>query len=264
MRNIYILLIFTLFFSACAIKKNQKISNQQVLYSEKKQATQEDFEDEFEDEFEENANDVNDPFEPYNRIMTSFNDKVFVYFFNPISKVYATVLPRVVRKGISNIFKNLLYPARLTNNILQGKVKNSFEETQRFIINSTIGIFGIFDIAKEHFDINAHNEDFGQTLGYWGIASGPHIVLPFFGPSNLRDIFQLPVDNYIDPTNSVGSLPYKIPNNFVQGSVIFTLNYVNKNSLNLGLYDTLKKDSLDFYTFTRNFYEEKRKNDIKE
>jgi phospholipid-binding lipoprotein MlaA len=223
--------------------------------------------DEFNDfsEFNEfdDTTDKSDPLESYNRTMASFNDTVYVYVFNPISVTYASFVYKDIRKGISNFFKNLLYPVRLGNNLLQGKLSNSYDETLRFVINSTFGLLGIFDVAKHQFDIKEHNEDFGQTLGFWGVPSGPHIVLPFLGPSNLRDTFALPIDYYVNPTVQ-GSLEYKIPKNFSQGSFLYTFNYINKNSLNLGVYENLKKDSLDFYTFTKNFYELKRENDIKE
>jgi len=261
LKNILLFFITILLLFGCSAKTNSNSINKNTI----KQVEIADKDDEFLDEFDnEEQVKINDPFESYNRIMSSFNDTVYTYVFNPISKTYAAFIPKVARKSVSNFFKNILYPVRLANNLLQGKFKNSYEETQRFLINTTMGIFGIFDVAKEKFNINPHNEDFGQTLGYWGVSSGPHIVLPLLGPSNLRDIFSMPADFYLDPTMQNGNLPYKIPHNYIEGSLLFTVNYVNKNSLNLGVYDTLKKDSLDFYTFTRDFYEEKRKNDIKE
>ena len=261
MKNIILIFITIFLLFGCTAKTNQNIVNNTNINTTLENNSDEDFLDEFENDTQVVKND---PFEPYNRVMSSFNDTVYMYVFNPVSKTYAAFIPKIVRKGVSNFFKNLLFPVRVSNNLLQGKFKNSLEETERFLINSTVGVFGIFDIAKENFDINPHNEDFGQTLGFWGVSSGPHIVLPLLGPSNLRDLLSLPADFYLDPTSENGNLSYKIPNNYVQGSLLFTVNYVNKNSLNLGVYETLKKDSLDFYTFTRDFYEEKRKNDIKE
>jgi phospholipid-binding lipoprotein MlaA len=251
MKNIFILFILFV-LTTNTIYANDNINQNHT----------EEFFEEF-DEFEQN-NDINsDPLEPYNRVMASFNDKAYTYVLNPISVVYSDFVYKDIRKGISNVFKNLLYPIRLTNNLLQGKMVNSYDETARFLINSTLGVFGIFDVAKHQFNIEEHKEDFGQTLGFWGVPSGAHIVLPLFGPSNLRDMFALPVDSYVNPMIE-GSLEYKIPQNVAQGSILYTFDVVNKNSLNLGIYETLKKDSLDFYTFTRDFYELKRENDIKE
>jgi phospholipid-binding lipoprotein MlaA len=150
------------------------------------------------------------------------------------------------------------------------------------MINSTIGILGILDIAKNEYNIKAHDEDFGQTLGYWGVPAGPHIVIPFFGPSNLRDLPSMILDssigyninttyiNYTIETNHltenlrIANSTYSIDTSSLTQNILGTIEYVNINSLNLGIYENLKKDSLDFYTFSRDFYEEKRKIEIKE
>ena len=204
-----------------------------------------------------------DPLEGYNRIMFAFNDKAYVYLINPISKTYS-ILSKNVRLGIANVFDNLLYPVRVVNNLLQWKIAHSYEETKRFLINSSIGVLGVFDIASSEFNISRHHEDFGQTLGYWGIGAGPHIVLPLIGPSNLRDALSIFGDYYLDPNVRLGNLEYKIPQNFVEESSMYVIKTINKNSLFIGLYDSFKKDSVDFYTFSRDFYERKRINDIKE
>ncbi len=220
---------------------------------------------EFEEEFEDETADISDPLSGYNKIMTSMNDTIIIYALNPISEIYAYLFPRPIREGIANAIHNIQFPIRFTNNLLQGKFQNVSDEVERFIVNSTVGVAGFMDPAKKYMNIAAHNEDFGQTLGYYGIDSGFHIVLPFFGPSNVRDVVGITVDGYLSPLVNIRGLEkYKIPDNFVQSSVIVTGYFINKNSLNLGAYESLKKDALDLYPFLRDIYEQKRISDIEE
>lgn len=220
----------------------------------------------FSDEFSDEKLEVFDPLSEYNRVMTSFNDKAYTYFLNPVSKGYSTVVPEVARTGVSNFFDNLLFPIRFINNLLQFKFKNSAEELGRFVINSTFGLLGVMDVAGENLGWKEHDEDFGQTLGYYGIGPGFHIVLPFLGPSNLRDSLGLVADGYVSPINNFGDsdINYKIPNNDEQTIYIATGKSINKTSLRLGQYESLKKDALDLYPFLRDVYEQKREKDIKE
>ena len=224
--------------------------------------------EEFEAEFEadETTNTV-DPLSGYNRAMTSFNDKVITYALNPVSEAYAAILPQPFRLGVSNFIHNIQFPIRLVNNLLQLKFQNSSDEIERFIINSTVGLGGLMDPAKNHMKtpILPHNEDFGQTLGHYGIGSGFHVVLPFFGPSNVRDIVGITIDGYISPLVNVRGLEdYKIPDNLGQSIGIVTVHFINKNSLHLGEYESLKKDAIDLYPFLKDIYEQKRTSDIAE
>ncbi|MAI08344.1 MAG: hypothetical protein CMF61_05230 [Magnetococcales bacterium] len=146
------------------------------------------------------AVEVNDPLESVNRPIASFNDTVDRYVLKPIAQGYDSVTPEFVQDGVSNFFDNLTYPIVVTNQFLQGKVKLGFQDTTRFLINSTFGIAGLFDVADK-FGLKEHNEDFGQTLGVWGVTSGPYVVLPFFGPSSVRDAVARGGDYYIDPSN---------------------------------------------------------------
>lgn len=130
--------------------------------------------------------DANDPFEPFNRAMYTFNDKLDRYALKPVAKGYRAVVPRPARRGVSNFFSNLLEPSVIVNNALQGKFGKAAVSLGRFITNTTIGIFGFFDVAA-HFGLERHDEDLGQTLGVWGFGEGPYLVLPIFGPSNIRD-----------------------------------------------------------------------------
>lgn len=225
-----------------------------------------EFEDEFEDEFEtqEVKNDF-DPLSGYNRSMTTFNDKMFTYALNPVSEAYAYVIPHPLRIGLSNFIKNINYPVRLANNLLQGKIQNVSDETERFIVNSTVGLAGLMDPAQTYMNIPAHREDFGQTLGYYGVGSGFHIVLPFLGPSNLRDLTGITLDAYVSPLVNVRGLEnYKIPQNLGQSLGIVAIHMINKTSLNLGQYESIKKDAIDLYPFLKDIYEQKRNSDIVE
>ena len=218
----------------------------------------------FSNEFEEKKIEVFDPLSGYNRVMTSFNDVVYVNVFNPITKGYVNVMPEPARVGVSNFFHNLLFPVRFINNLLQFKIQNSFEELGRFVVNSTFGILGFMDPASTHLGWEKHNEDFGQTLGFYGVGPGFHLVLPILGPSNLRDTFGLVGDGYVSPINDASALNYKIPNDSSQTIYAGGGKYLNDNSFDLGKYENLKKDAVDFYPFLRDVYEQRRNKLIEE
>ncbi|MDX2471844.1 MAG: VacJ family lipoprotein [SAR324 cluster bacterium] len=215
-----------------------------------------DFDEDLEGEFAETDSTKSDPFSGYNSFMTDFNDGVYTYALDPVARGYRWVLPESPRRGVVNFFKNIWYPIRFVNNLLQGKLGNATEETGRFLLNSTIGIFGFWDPAKEWFDLEEHPEDFGQTLGLWGVGAGPHIVLPFLGPSNLRDSFALAPDYFIDP------ITYVRPVALSWGLVIYES--VNDTSLHIGEYENLKADALELYPFLRDAYEQNRIKKIQE
>ncbi len=227
-------------------------------FSEEEDDDFEEF-DEFEEEFgDATEKEVFDPLEGYNRAMTTFNDKLYFWVLKPIAQCYAWIVPECVRKGIDRFFTNLMYPVRFVNNVLQLKVKNAGEETLRFVTNTTIGVLGFWDPATEWFGLEAHDEDFGQTLGYYGVGAGPHIVLPFFGPSNLRDAFsRYPDTRYLDPkTLYLETLEQQV------GAVF--LDSVNNTSLRIGEYESVKKDAFDLYLFLRDGYEQIRIKEIEE
>ncbi|RBP79078.1 VacJ family lipoprotein [Marinomonas rhizomae] len=141
-----------------------------------------------------------DPWEGFNRSMFIFNDTIDGAVLKPIAKGYKAITPNPVQKGVSNFFSNLGEIGNITNNLFQGKWDETASSTFRFLINSTAGWFGIFDVASE-LGLKQYDEDFGQTLGYWGVSSGPYLVLPFLGPSTVRDGSGLVVEyTYIDET----------------------------------------------------------------
>jgi phospholipid-binding lipoprotein MlaA len=222
------------------------------------QAIANDMEDEFLGEFDEEfivKEEEYDPFKHYNILMTGFNDWLYINALEPTAKGYSKVIPENARTSINNFFENILYPLRFINNILQFKFLNAVDETNRFLINSTIGMVGLFDPAQEYFDIYPHKEDFGQTLGYWGVGSGYHIVLPFFGPSNIRDTLSLYPNGllnpvvYTDTSTNISLTLYKT---------------VNNTSLVLGQYETLTKDAIELYPYLKDIYEQNRNQLIKE
>jgi len=150
------------------------------------------------------AIDVYDPIEGFNRSMYRFNAGFDKYIFLPIVGAYETVMPDIAQDGVSNFFNNIFEITNFTNSVLQLKPKKSASTAGRFLINSTLGLAGLIDIATE-FGIEEHQEDFGQTLGHYGVGDGPYLILPVFGPSNLRDTTGLITDavifNEIDPLN---------------------------------------------------------------
>ena len=129
---------------------------------------------------------VKDPFEKTNRVIFKLNQHSDRLIFKPLAKGYTRVVPSPIRNGVSRFFANLWQPMTVVNDVLQGKLGYAVSDTARFVINTTAGIFGIFDPASR-LKLPAHREDFGQTLAVWGVPAGPYLVLPFFGPSNLRD-----------------------------------------------------------------------------
>jgi phospholipid-binding lipoprotein MlaA len=132
------------------------------------------------------AGQVSDPWEGMNRKVFAFNEAMDRWVLKPVAKGYVKVTPRLLRRGIGNFFGNLMYPLVIVNNFLQGKFQDGASDTGRFIMNTTLGIGGLFDPAAGA-GLHPHEEDFGQTFARWGAGSGPYLVLPFLGPSNVRD-----------------------------------------------------------------------------
>jgi len=222
-----------------------------------------EFSDEFSKEFEVQGETDFDPLSGYNRLMTSFNHSLYTYLVFPLGRGYNYITPTQFRVSVGNFFDNLQYPVRVLNNLLQLKFANSLEESGRFLVNSTIGIFGLFDPAKSWLDWDPHDEDFGQTLGYYGVGGGFHVVLPFFGPSNLRDTLSLPVDWYIDPFFYQEGRSYNLlTQNFWQSIGLKSFEYFNKYSGNIEGYETMTKDAIDLYPLLKNIYEQNRQMEI--
>jgi len=218
--------------------------------------------EEFEDEM--SVKEKSDPLSAYNRVMTSFNDTLWVYFFTPVTDGYNAVVHKEIRKSIDNAFNNLYFPVRVVNNLFQGKFNNTYEETGRFVINTTVGVFGLFDPAKSQYGLNEHKEDFGQTLGYYGVGGGPHMVLPFFGPSNLRDSISIIPDSCLSIIDYRPRGYFTITDTWAEFLAIKLYEKTNNFSLENDKYAKIKENAIDLYPYLRDMYEQYRDKQIKE
>lgn len=194
-----------------------------------------------------------DPLEPFNRQMFEFNDAVDSIVLKPAATAYREGVPPLVRTGVSNFFGNLQDAWAVVNNALQFRFREATESFARFHINSFIGIGGIFDIASE-FDIEKHREDFGQTLGRWGVPAGPYIVLPLLGPSTLRDTLAMPVDAQGDLIMRMGHTEER--------TVLWSLRAVDRRSNLLRVGNVVEQAALDRYSFTRDAHLQRRRAEV--
>jgi phospholipid-binding lipoprotein MlaA len=193
----------------------------------------------------------NDPLEGYNRAMFGFNEGVDKAIIKPLASGYKTVMPEFARTGVTNFFANLGDLWIGINNILQGKVGAGASDFGRFAINSTIGVLGLFDIAS-NAGFEKHNEDFGQTLGRWGAASGAYVVLPILGPSSVRDgLSLLAVDWHGDPLWYVGNIPTR--------NELIGLRVVDNRANLLDVSRMAEEAALDHYAYVRDAYLQRRR-----
>ncbi|WOI43978.1 MULTISPECIES: VacJ family lipoprotein [unclassified Acidovorax] len=186
-----------------------------------------------------------DPLEPYNRSMTNFNDNVDSIILRPVATAYRDITPAPVRTGVSNFFSNLGDAWSFVNNLLQLRGEGALNSLVRFNVNTVFGLGGVFDVASE-MGVDRAKQDFGLTLGHWGIPTGPYLVLPLLGPSTVRDTLALPVDakgdlvSYVDPVSARNSL--------------YALRVVNIRSNLLRASSVLDTAALDKYSFTRDVF----------
>jgi phospholipid-binding lipoprotein MlaA len=197
--------------------------------------------------------DVRDPWEPMNRSIYQFNDAIDTAALKPAAQLYVKVLPSMVRTGVSNFMGNLADVWSMANSALQLKGQATVETFMRINVNTFMGLGGILDVASE-MGIEKRREDFGQTLGYWGVQSGPYVVLPLFGPSTLRDALAFPVDMQGNVTNSLADEPTR--------NALLVTRLVDTRAGLLKAVDAIKASSLDPYSFVRDAYLQKRLNDI--
>lgn len=190
-----------------------------------------------------------DPWEGWNRGVYKFNKSVDSAIAKPLTKGYKAVTPDIVEKGVSNIFSNLEDIPNMFNNLLQGKLLDSFSDLGRFAINSSIGIAGIWDPASK-MGLEKHDEDFGQTLGKWGVSSGPYVMLPFLGPSTVRDTAAYPVDSSLDLINEIDHIPTR--------NQVKILELLDTRA-ELMKFEDLLKDATDEYAFVRDAYLQNRR-----
>jgi phospholipid-binding lipoprotein MlaA len=254
---------FLSFFQLSFVPSQQfiSLSSGQIIYADEN-IEEDEFDDEFDDEFVEEGKDINilDPLEPVNRFFFQVNDKLYFWALKPVGRVYGAVIPEDFRICIRNAFKNLLMPVRCVNNLLQGKFKNAGIEVSRFLINTTAGIAGFGDPAKDIWGLEPNQEDLGQTLGFYGIGNGLYFCWPIFGPSTLRDSIGMIGDSFLDP------LHYVMESDYDTGVSVQAEKTVNNTSLVIGDYESLIEASFDPYIALRDGYlqqRDKRVNDLK-
>jgi len=194
-----------------------------------------------------------DPWERLNRGTHNVNDAIDRVTLKPIARGYNKVVPEPVRNGVTNFSRNLFTPRSAVNNFLQGKPKDGISELARFVVNSTVGIGGIFDVAAKN-GVEAKTEDFGQTAAVWGVPQGPYVVLPFLGPSNLRDAILMPADMAADPL-------YHYDGNQAARNSLYAIRLVNLRARLLSIEELLQ-DSADPYVTIRESYLQNREFEI--
>jgi phospholipid-binding lipoprotein MlaA len=200
----------------------------------------------------------NDPIEPFNRAIFDFNIVVDDALIRPAAVAYRDVVPQGARDGVHNALDNLRSPIVFANDVLQGEPERAGTTVLRFLINSTFGLFGVFDVAKDA-GYPGHSEDFGQTFASWGIGEGPYLVLPILGPSNPRDATGVVAEWYADPFN-------RWMDNTDRDWAIWTragLTGIDARSRNIDTIDELKKTSIDFYAAVRSLYRQRRAEEIR-
>jgi phospholipid-binding lipoprotein MlaA len=190
-----------------------------------------------------------DPLEGINRATFAFNDTVDAAVLKPVAKGYQAITPQFVRSGVNNLFTNVGDVAGAVNSLLQGKPTQAASNAGRFLVNSTLGIFGLFDVATP-MGLEKFNEDFGQTLGTWGVGTGPYLVIPFMGPSTLRDVTGRGVDSYLGWARQVDHIPTR--------NSAYGVELIDVRAGLLGAGQTLEEAALDKYQFLRDAYLQRR------
>ena len=234
---IFTLLIVSLALPASALAKDQDVGDLFGDYNEV-----------------EKEQSVADPISGFNKLMYRFNDKVYFWVYKPVATGYGRVVPQPVRIGIGNMFDNLMFPVRFVNSVLQGKIRGAGSEAGIFVVNSTVGLLGFFPVAQDHFKLKNSKEDLGQTFGVCRIKEGFYIVLPFLGPSTLRDLVGDVGDRFITP------LAYVTPMEASLGLTAFET--VNNLSLRLGNYESFKQAAVDPYVSMKDAYIQLRRKRI--
>lgn len=199
---------------------------------------------------------IADPIEPVNRFFFRVNDRLYFWIIKPVATGYEKICPEPAREGIRNFFSNLSTPGRLANCLLQAKFEGAGTELLRFGLNTTVGVAGFGDPALGWFDLEKRNEDFGQTLGVYGVGPGFYIDWPVGGPSNLRDSLASVVDSVFDPLNYIPVVGV--------GTGLRTIKGLNEASFHLGEYERLKASAIDAYSALRNAHYQRREHLIDE
>jgi phospholipid-binding lipoprotein MlaA len=276
MFSVFIIVLFPAFlFMGCAYQKHAQIASAETVSSSPQkndlqatstenavggvkdvnQETYADIEAADETDREEDVQ-IADPLSFFNRGMYHFNDKLYFWILKPVAKGYTSVVPEKGRISVRNFFHNLAFPVRFVSNVLQARVKSAGIEFVRFAINSTVGIVGLNDVAKERQNLVVPDEDLGQTLGSYKIGHGFYIMWPLLGPSSLRDTIGFVGDRFLYPVSYI--------NPAEASAGISAYENVNKISLHIGDYESLKEAAIDPYISIRNAYIQNRKKKVEE
>lgn len=190
---------------------------------------------------------IPDPLEPWNRAVFVFNDGLITYVARPLNTAYTTVTPKLLRDSVYNFFQNLMFPVRFTNNLLQGRGHQAGLEFSRFIINTSAGFGGLFNVASRHQEFaTLDSEDFGQTLGVWGVGEGLYLYWPLLGPSTARDTVGKVGDYFMDPITYV--TPWQASMSLKGGRTMSELEGI------LDVYDDVTKSAIEPYTAVRDAF----------
>jgi phospholipid-binding lipoprotein MlaA len=219
--------------------------------------TEDPFFDELYQEAESGAVQVYDPLEPVNRVLFQINDRLYFWVVKPAATGYRTVVPTEIRSCVKNFFYNLFAPIRIVNCLLQGKGTQAGNELLRLTINTTAGVAGLADVAARYPELESADEDLGQTLAVYGVGNGFYLVIPFMGPTTLRDGVSWVGDRYLSPVTWV-------VDDWGTGAAILAGRTLNDVSFRIGDYETLKAASLDPYAAFRDGYIQFRNSKIQE
>lgn len=193
-----------------------------------------------------------DPLEPVNRQIYQFNNVVDRYTLRPVARAYRSHTPSPIRRGVGNFFANARYPITVVNSYLQGKFLLGTSDMARFVVNTTVGLVGLFDVATP-LGLEAHDEDFGQTLGVWGLGQGVYLVLPLLGPSTGRDLVGAGADQFANPLNLIDDTETRLALQAV---------YLIDKRAGMLSFDRIMQDAFDPYLFVRTAYLENRLNKV--
>jgi len=255
------IVILTVLIAGCASSNNNaKFSTaQQNTLNDPNNIDEAFADDDFdllEDELDEQVVEVADPLEPWNRLMFGVNDILYFWIVKPVVGTYKAVVPEPARTGVRNFFQNLTTPVRYVNCLLQGKGDGADIELRRFLVNTTEGILGFGDPARDKYELQAVQEDLGQTLAVHGMDDGFYIVWPFFGPSNVRDSLGMVGDMFLNPVRYVEPTETSIYISAGRG--------INEGSFHVGEYEDFKAAALEPYIAMREAYIQYRNKKIEE
>ncbi len=230
--------------------------SESLLYSQEDYVSEDDL---FADDGEyEDQPSVPDPIRGFNRAMFNFNDFFYLNILKPVSKGYRAVMPDDAEKGISNFFDNVNYPIRFAGNVLQFKFREAGQETGKFLVNTTVGMGGFFKISDDFDMFNTPPEDIGQAFGAWGMGHGFYIVLPFLGPTTLRDGIGRIGDNYAHPIPE----PWTLVDESEYRISLQALDIVNDSPNLLNVYESLKGSAIDPYESVKDAYIQRRAKEV--